>query len=79
MDPAETDSEPPITGTGADTPAALVENGTRANQRVVTGTLTTLPDVAAAAGIRPPALLIVGEVVALADKLAWFNRAQATV
>ena len=66
-------------GRGADTPAALVENGTRANQRVVTGTLTTLPDVAAAAGIRPPALLIVGEVVALADKLAWFNRAQATV
>ena len=66
-------------GRGADTPAALVENGTRANQRVVTGTLSTLPEVAAAAGIRPPALLIVGEVVALADKLAWFNRAEATV
>lgn len=66
-------------GRGADTPAALVENGTRANQRVVTGTLTTLPEVVTAAGIRPPALLIVGEVVALADKLAWFNRAQANV
>lgn len=62
-------------GRGADTPAALVENGTRPGQRVVTGTLATLPERAAAAGIRPPALLIVGEVVALADKLAWFEGA----
>lgn len=66
-------------GRGADTPAALVENGTRANQRVVVGTLETLPQLAAEAGIRPPALLIVGEVVALADKLAWFKRATVAV
>ena len=59
-------------GRGADTPAALVENGTLASQRVVTATLATLPERAAAAGIHPPALLIVGEVVSLAGKLAWF-------
>lgn len=66
-------------GRDASTPAALVENGTRANQRSVIGTLASLPDKAEAAGIRPPALLIVGEVVALADKLAWFEGTTAPV
>jgi len=64
-------------GRGADTPAALVENGTLPSQRVVTGTLETLPEIAAAAGIHPPALLIIGEVVSLAARLAWFPRASA--
>ncbi len=59
-------------GRAAHTPAALVENGTTPHQRVVTGTLETLPDRALEAGIRPPALLIVGEVVSLAGKLDWF-------
>ena len=66
-------------GRGADTPAALVENGTLPSQRIVVGTLATLPDIATAAGIRPPALLIVGEVVGLAGKLAWFQGAAAGV
>jgi uroporphyrin-III C-methyltransferase/precorrin-2 dehydrogenase/sirohydrochlorin ferrochelatase len=59
---------------GADpgTPAAIIENGTRAGQRVVTGTLESLPDRTAAAGIRSPALIIVGSVVTLQDKLSWF-------
>lgn len=64
-------------GRGADTPAALVENGTLPSQRVVTGTLETLPEIAAAAGIHPPALLIIGEVVSLAARLAWFPGASA--
>ncbi|WP_246128853.1 uroporphyrinogen-III C-methyltransferase [Zoogloea oleivorans] len=59
-------------GRDRDTPAALVENGTTARQRVLVGTLATLPDKATLAGIHPPALLIVGEVVSLADKLNWF-------
>ena len=59
-------------GRAAHTPAALVENGTTARQRVVTGTLESLPARALEAGIRPPALLIVGEVVSLAGKLSWF-------
>jgi len=65
-------------GRGADTPAALVENGTLPSQRVVTGTLATLPEIAAAAGIHPPALLIIGEVVGLAARLAWFAGASTS-
>lgn len=60
---------------GADpaTPAAIIENGTRTGQRVVTGTLETLPDKSAAAGVESPALIIVGSVVTLQDKLSWFS------
>ena len=57
-------------GRGADTPAALVENIARAGMRTVTGTLRTLPDLARAQGVRPPALIIVGEVVSLHDELS---------
>jgi len=60
-------------GRAAATPFALVENGSRANQRVVTGTLANLPERAAAHGVLSPALLIVGEVAALAERLAWFG------
>ena len=60
---------------GADpaTPAAVIENGTRTGQRVITGTLDTLPDISAAADIKSPALIIVGNVVTLQDKLSWFS------
>ncbi|MBL8447451.1 MAG: uroporphyrinogen-III C-methyltransferase [Zoogloeaceae bacterium] len=66
-------------GRGADTPAALVENGTTRAQRVVSGTLRTLPDKARWAAVKPPALLIVGEVVALAGRLDWFTAARRRV
>lgn len=59
------------------TPFALVENGTRANQRVVTGTLQELPRLAQAQRVQAPALLILGEVAALAPRLAWFAGDQA--
>ena len=62
-------------GRDAATPFALIENGTRRDQRVVTGTLRTLPDVAAHHAVRSPALLIVGEVAALANTLHWFGAA----
>ncbi|QDH69357.1 siroheme synthase CysG [Marilutibacter alkalisoli] len=55
------------------TPFALVENGTRAEQRVVTGTLAELPEAAAAHAIRAPALLILGEVAGSAATLHWFG------
>ncbi|MCW0411120.1 uroporphyrinogen-III C-methyltransferase [Xanthomonas sacchari] len=62
-------------GRAAGTPFALVENGSRAEQRVVRGTLADLPDTARAHAVRAPALLILGEVAALADTLHWFGAA----
>ncbi len=61
-------------GRSRSTPFALVENGSRPEQRVVTGTLDTLAERAAASEVRSPALLIIGEVAALANTLAWFGR-----
>lgn len=53
-------------------PAAIVQHGTQPSQRTVTGTLATLPALAAAARLRAPTLIIVGTVVALHHKLQWF-------
>lgn len=60
-------------GQPADLPAAVVQQGTTPNQRVVSGTLETLPGLVAAANMKPPCLTIIGEVVKLRDKLAWFE------
>nr|AFI78674.1 siroheme synthase [uncultured bacterium ws085G8] len=60
---------------GADpqTPAAVIENGTRAGQRVITGTLDSLLDKTSQAQVKSPALIIVGSVVTLREKLSWFE------
>ncbi|WP_343597466.1 siroheme synthase CysG [Pseudomonas sp.] len=63
-------------GRAASTPAALVQQGTTHNQRVFTGTLADLPDLVAQHEVHAPTLVIVGEVVQLRDKLAWFEGAQ---
>lgn len=60
-------------GRTPDTPIALVEQGTTPRQRVVTGTLDNLPERVAAAGVRAPTLLIIGEVVRLRRNLSWFH------
>lgn len=59
---------------GADsaTPAAIIENGTRSGQRVITGTLKSLLEKSDEAGIKSPALIIIGSVVTLRSKLSWF-------
>jgi uroporphyrin-III C-methyltransferase / precorrin-2 dehydrogenase / sirohydrochlorin ferrochelatase len=57
------------------TPFALVENGSRAEQRVITGTLADLPGTARLHGVRSPALLILGEVASFATTLHWFGAA----
>ncbi len=54
------------------TPACVVERGTTQAQRVAPGTLATLAEVVREADIRPPALTIVGDVVSLYPRLAWF-------
>jgi len=61
-------------GLDGQTPAALVRWGTTSRQRTVVGTVDTLPAVARDSGIEPPAVIIVGGVVALREKLNWFER-----
>jgi len=55
------------------TPIAMVQKGTTSEQRVLVGTLDTMTDVVKGKEIKPPTLIIVGEVVKLRDKLAWFE------
>jgi uroporphyrinogen III methyltransferase/synthase len=60
-------------GLDLNTPAALVERGTTAAQRVVAATLGNLAERASTAGIAAPALLVVGCVVGRRDRLSWFE------
>ena len=60
-------------GRAADTPAALVEKGTTSQQRVLIGSLETLPEQIKCNDIHAPTLLIVGGVVNLHQQLRWFN------
>ncbi|MGZ8157878.1 MAG: siroheme synthase CysG [Methylobacter sp.] len=60
-------------GSPKDLPAAIVQQGTTSNQRVITGTLETLPGKVAGQDIKPPTLIIIGTVVTLHDKLSWFQ------
>jgi uroporphyrin-III C-methyltransferase/precorrin-2 dehydrogenase/sirohydrochlorin ferrochelatase len=59
-------------GSSADLPIALVEQGTTVKQRVIIGTLSTLPDMVKHETIKPPTLIIIGSVVSLHKKLNWF-------
>ncbi|RMG28043.1 MAG: uroporphyrinogen-III C-methyltransferase [Gammaproteobacteria bacterium] len=60
-------------GMSPDMPAALVEQGTTPNQRVLIGTVATLPEIVHRAEVRAPTLTIVGEVVRLHEKLEWYQ------
>ncbi len=60
-------------GVAATMPVAVVQQGTTQRQKVVTATLADLAEKVAAAGMKPPCLTIVGEVVKLREKLNWFN------
>ena len=60
-------------GLPSGTPAAVVEQGTSESQRVVAGTLKTLPRLAAATKLHGPTLTIVGDVVRLRERLNWFD------
>jgi len=55
------------------TPIAIVQQGTTLNQRVIVGTLATLPGIAEREKPQAPTLIIVGGVVTLHDKLTWFH------
>ena len=60
-------------GMDKNTPAAVIQQGTTANQRTFAGTLKTLPGIVEAEEIKPPSMMIIGEVVKLRDKLAWYE------
>src|SRR5947209_5904498 len=61
-------------GRRADTPAVAVRWATRPDQETVAGTLETLPALIERHGLKPPATIIVGEVVRLQEKLNWYER-----
>jgi uroporphyrinogen III methyltransferase / synthase len=60
-------------GRSGETPAAAIQWGTYARQRVVTGTLSSLPRLAAAAGLGAPAITVIGDVVRYRERIRWFD------
>jgi uroporphyrinogen III methyltransferase/synthase len=62
-----------MSGKSPETPVAIVERGTYAHQKVVEGTLNTILSKARKAGVKPPAVIVVGEVVKLRSTNAWFE------
>jgi uroporphyrinogen III methyltransferase / synthase len=61
-------------GRGPETPAAVVRWGTRPDQETIVGTLSSLPRLIEEKRLKPPATFIVGEVVAMREKLNWYER-----
>jgi uroporphyrin-III C-methyltransferase len=60
-------------GMSKDTDVAIIENGATSKQRVVTGTLENIIDLSRKAEIKPPAIIIIGKVVSLGEKISWFQ------
>ena len=60
-------------GMDAETPAAVLEKGTTAKQRRISGTLGTLESVCQRAEVQTPAIIVVGPVCALAEDFAWYE------
>lgn len=65
-------------GLPATTPVAIVQQGTTSEQCVYTSTLEGLPDLPKENNIKPPSMIIIGEVVKLREKLAWFEQSDVT-
>jgi uroporphyrin-III C-methyltransferase len=63
-------------GLDASTPAAIIQSATTAGQRRLLGTLGTIAELASREKVEAPAMLIIGEVAAFSEKLAWFESAK---
>ncbi|HEX6480976.1 MAG TPA: uroporphyrinogen-III C-methyltransferase [Ktedonobacteraceae bacterium] len=66
-------------GLHPDTPAAVIQEGTVPEQQVVTGTLATIANRAARAGVTSPAVVVIGAVVTLNEALAWYEAMRADI
>lgn len=64
-------------GRSPNTPVAVIRWGTTMEQETITGTLATIADQVEQTRLRPPGLIVIGEVVRLREKLAWFEVARA--
>lgn len=60
-------------GRPENTPVALVHWGTTTSQQTVTGTISTIVEIARTSEIKNPSMIVVGEVVKLRDKIQWFE------
>lgn len=65
-------------GRNPDTPVAIIRWGTYETQQTLTGTLRSITEDAARAGMRAPAVIVIGEVVRLSKQLNWFKKELAT-
>ncbi|UCH35812.1 MAG: uroporphyrinogen-III C-methyltransferase [Armatimonadota bacterium] len=70
----ETVAELLAAGRSPDTPSAVIQQGTTAEQRTIVSPLKRIAQEVAAAGIEPPAIMVVGRVVGLREELAWVER-----
>ncbi len=61
-------------GVSPDMPAAVIDNGTRENQTVVIGTIGDLAQKVEGADLKGPSIIVIGSVVTLHEKLAWFAK-----
>ncbi len=61
-------------GRDPETPAAVIRWGTYETQQAVTGTLQSIADLADGARMRPPGVIVIGEVVRLRERLQWFEK-----
>jgi uroporphyrinogen III methyltransferase/synthase len=61
-------------GKAYNTPAAVIQEGTTSRQKVAVGTLENIVEMAERAGIRTPAITVIGDVVSLRDEIAWYGK-----
>ena len=61
-------------GKAADTPIAVIQKGTTARQKTVTGTLSNIAEAVTQQSLQAPATIVIGEVVSLRNELQWFER-----
>ncbi|MFL6338456.1 MAG: uroporphyrinogen-III C-methyltransferase [Nitrososphaeraceae archaeon] len=61
-------------GMSKESDVAIIENGTTKKQRIVKGNLSNIVEKAQEKKMKSPAIIIIGKVVSLQEKLAWFNK-----